>query len=175
MNVDGSAQGYAASAALQLGPPGKLADIQLKLQGSPERIHLQQLDVTQPAGLLSLAGRIDLQPALSWKLDALASHFDPGAFAAAWPGDLSFKLASSGQIHEAGPQGTFKLTELKGRLRNRELTGFANLDLLPRKVLAGTMDVRSGKSRLQVRGDSGEAMSVAAYMEIGRASCRERV
>lgn len=166
MTFDGSAQGYAANGTLQLGPQDKLADIQLKLQGSPDRIHLQQLHVTQPAGLLSLAGRVDLQPALSWKLDALARHFDPGAFAAAWTGDLSFKLASSGRIHEAGPQGTFTLTDLKGRLRNRELTGFANLELLPRKVLAGTMDVRSGNSRLQVRGDGGNAMNVVALIDV---------
>lgn len=166
VNVNGSAQNYAASGTLQLGPPGMLADIQLKMEGSPERIQLHQLDITQAAGLLSMTGLIKLQPALSWNVDALARRFDPGAFSAAWKGDLSFKLASNGQLHQSGPQGTFTLTDLKGRLRNRELTGFAALNLLPGTVLAGTMDVRAGNSRVQVRGDAGAAMNVVALIDI---------
>lgn len=166
LNFDGSAQSYAANGTLQLGPPGKPADIRLQVQGSPERIQLRQLDITQAAGRLSLAGLIDLQPALSWKIDALAHRFDPGAFAAAWKGDLSFKLASSGQMHESGPQGTFTLTDLHGRLRNRELTGSATLKLVPGTVFAGTVDIRSGNSRLQVRGDSGKAMNAVALFDV---------
>jgi translocation and assembly module TamB len=166
LDFDGSAQSYAASGALKLGPPGQLADIHLQLHGTPQRIQLEQLDVKQAAGEMSLAGLLDLQPQLSWKIDARARRFDPGAFAAAWKGDLSFAIASNGQVLESGPEGTFTLTDLKGRLRNRELSGSAHLNLLRGAVLAGTLDVRSGNGHLQIQGERGETMNAVATADI---------
>ena len=166
VNFSGSAQAYTATGTLRLGPPRRLADIQLELQGSPQRIQLQRLDIVQAAGELRTTGQVELQPAIAWQATVRARHFNPGEFLAEWPGDLNLDLASQGQMSDRGPQGNLQLTHLRGQLRKRPLRGEADLRISPDMVLAGTLDLRSGRSRIQVRGEQNEAMNAHATIEV---------
>lgn len=166
IEVGGSAQQYRATGAVRLGPPDRLADLELDVKGTPQRVQIEQLDIVQTPGRFALRGALDLQPRLAWSLRAQARRFDPGAFAVQWPGSLDFELRSQGTMQEDGPQGTFILSDLQGRLRHRALRGQADLTLSPGWVVAGTLDLTSGASRLQFRGEPGERMDATAIIQV---------
>jgi translocation and assembly module TamB len=166
LNVQGSAEAYTARGKLAVGPQDRVADIALDLQGTPQRVELKQFDVSQQAGRLETRGRIDLQPQLAWDMTAVAKDFDPGAFAAAWRGRLGFDLASQGKMLEKGPEATLKLTQLRGELRGRPLSGNADLSLAPPLIASGTVALNSGKSELRFRGRNGDSLDATVSMNV---------
>lgn len=154
LHFTGSAEQFASSARLAIGPPRKLVDISFDLQGTPAAIEIERLALQQKAGELSATGKLDLEPVRAWRLQAQAHDFDPGAIVAGWPGRLSFAFSSRGRLHEDGPAGDLQLQQLRGRLRGRELAGSADLAFTARPTLTGTLELRSGDSRIEVRGAS---------------------
>ncbi|HEY0180895.1 MAG TPA: translocation/assembly module TamB domain-containing protein [Dokdonella sp.] len=155
LDASGSAAAFHAEGALSIGPPGKLSDLALNVDGTPERIALKQLALKQANGGLDAQGTVTLKPAIGWQLSAKANRLDPGAFAAEWPGALDFDLATAGTMTERGPDATIKLDRLGGTLRRRPLSGHADLALKPGYVVDGTLDVASGNSRIDVTGRGG--------------------
>jgi translocation and assembly module TamB len=166
IDFDGSADVYQANGTLNIGPAERIANLELRIQGTPQRVQVEQFDIVQQPGRFALTGQVDLQPQIAWSIRAQARQFDPGAFAAAWPGSLNFDLTSDGSMLEAEPQGTLVVSNLKGRLRNRDLGGRVNLALSPGMVIAGDLDLTSGKSRLQLVGKRGEAMDAVATIDV---------
>ncbi|NCT67122.1 MAG: pathogenicity protein [Rhodanobacteraceae bacterium] len=155
LDLSGSAEAYRAHGALSLGPPGQLADLALDLDGTPRAITLKHFTLKQAGGGLDTHGTVTLQPALGWQLSAQATRLDPGAFVASWPGALDFDLASDGSLTDRGPEATLKLDRLGGSLRQRPLSGRADLTLKPGYVVDGTLTLASGKSRIDVTGRGG--------------------
>lgn len=155
LEVSGSAETFHAAGTLSIGPPGQLADIALNLDGTPDTIVLQQLALKQAKGGLDAHGTLTLKPVLGWQLTAKAQRLDPGAFAAAWPGAIDFDLASSGTLTDRGPDATVKLDRLGGSLRQRPLSGQADLTIKPDYIVDGTLGLVSGKSRVDVTGRGG--------------------
>lgn len=166
LRFEGSAEKYAAAGRLSLGPKDRIADIEVDLQGSPDLVALKQFDIVQKRGRLAMSGELGLKPALSWNVKAQATQFDPGAFAAAWSGRLNFGLASEGKLSDAGPRGTLALSDLKGRLRGRDLSGRADLVLTPQPVVAGTLSLRSGRSEVEFRGRRGDVMDATLDLNV---------
>jgi translocation and assembly module TamB len=163
---DGSAESYRANGRVRLGPPDRIADIELNVQGSPSAVNLQQFDIVQPDGRLAASGTVDLEPRIGWSLSASASSFDPGAFVTEWPGDLSFDLKTSGALEEEGPTASVLLSDLRGKLRGRAISGHADVELASNKNLSGEADLRSGASRLRLNAKPGDAMDAIARIEI---------
>jgi len=155
IDASGSAEKFHAEGALSIGPPGKLSDLALNLDGTPDTIALKQLALKQPKGGLDAQGTIKLEPAIGWQLTAKADKFDPGAFAAEWPGAIDFTLATDGTMTDEGPDATIRLDKLGGTLRKRPLSGNADLKLKPGYVVDGTLALASGKSRVDVTGRGG--------------------
>ena len=166
LDFEGSAQDYAASGAFKIGPAERIADIAVRLHGSPQQVQLEQLDIHQRAGQLAATGRIDLSPQLGWQITATARGFDPGAFAVEWPGDLNFDIASNGTLSDAAPAGRLRITNLQGRLRKRSLHGAADLSMTRERTLAGTLDVASGQSRVRIEGKGGGSMEALATIAV---------
>jgi translocation and assembly module TamB len=171
IDFTGSAESYRANGVMKVGPENRVANLELKLQGSPQAMELEQFDVVQTPGRLALTGRIDLQPTLGWTVKARARQFDPGAFAAAWKGRLDFNLDTDGVVRESTPEGRLVLTDLRGRLRNRDLRGSADLTLWPGMVITGDLDLMSGQSRIELNGErssnqAGEVMNAVATIEV---------
>lgn len=166
VDFDGSANSYRASGTMSIGPADRIANLELKVQGTPERVQVEQLDIVQTPGRFALNGTVDLQPQIAWSFRAEARQFDPGAFAVQWPGSLNFDLRTEGSMPQAGPQGTLLLNDLRGRLRNRDLRGRVNLALSPDMVIAGDLDLMSGRSRIQLVGERGEEMDAVATIDV---------
>ena len=166
LHFDGSADKYAATGRLSLGPKDRVAAIELDVQGSPDRVELKQFDIVQQPGRLAMTGEVGLKPVLSWNVKAQATQLDPGAFAAAWSGRLNFGLVSDGKLSEAGPRARFVLDDLKGRLRGRDLSGQGDLVLTPQRVVAGTLSLHSGQSDVEFRGKPGDAMDARLDLNV---------
>jgi translocation and assembly module TamB len=165
--LEGSLDAYRAQARFALGPPRRLADVRLAAAGTAAGIDLQQLEVRQAAGRLAVRGRIDFGAPLRWKVDADARDFDPGAFAAGWPGRLSFALASEGAARElADASASLQVRDLRGRLRGRAVAGVADLRLAPGTRLAGSADLRSGASRLRVDSTRGTRLDARLRADV---------
>jgi translocation and assembly module TamB len=163
---DGSTEAYRANGRLSLGPVERIANVELRVHGTPQRVQVEQFDIVQKPGRFALNGEIDLRPQIAWAMRAQARQFDPGAFAAAWRGSLNFDLATDGSMPEAGLQGTLLVSNLKGRLRNRDLGGRVNLALSPGMVIVGDLDLTSGQSRVQLAGKRGETMNAVATIDV---------
>lgn len=166
LDASGSAERFHAEGTLALGPPGQLSDIALRLDGTPEAITLHQLALKQAKGGLEAQGTIALQPAIGWDVTAKAQRFDPGAYAADWPGAIDFDLASKGHLTDDGPDATITLDRLGGTLRKRPVSGDAALRLAPGYIVDGTLDLVSGKSRVKVVGRGGNQTDAAITLAI---------
>ena len=152
LQLRGSSAHYTATGKLTLGPPGKPADITLALSGSAEQIALDSLHLVQAAGSLDAHGTITLQPELAWAIKAQGHQFNPGVFAADWPGALSFDLDTDGTLTEDGPQAHVVLRDLRGDLRGHALSGQSDLRVTPPLIVNGTARLASGDSYVDVRG-----------------------
>jgi translocation and assembly module TamB len=166
LDFSGSAQRYGAEGRVAIGPPERVADVALELEGEPDEIVLKRFDVVQPRGKLAATGSVQLKPRIAWRIEANARRFDPGAFAAAWRGDLSFDLASSGRFTEQGPEATLRLADLGGELRGRRVVGAADLKVSPALVPSGTLALKSGESELEFRGAPGESIDAHVSLDV---------
>lgn len=160
LNLNGSAQQYALAGALQLGPPGQPVDVTVALDGTDTAVALKQLRLQQQnagtnAGSLEASGDITLKPVLGWKLAAKADRLDPGAFARDWPGALNLSLATEGQKTDAGVTTSLKIDRLDGTLRQRPVSGKADLRIAPEFVVDGNLNLASGSSTVNVQGRGG--------------------
>ena len=101
LHAGGSAAKFSASGDFSLGPPGKLADISLALDGTQKSIDLHKFALKQPKGDLVVTGNVQLQPQVQWQLESTAHHFDPGAFAKEWPGSIDLALSTNGKVEKS--------------------------------------------------------------------------
>ncbi|MEO7916612.1 MAG: pathogenicity protein, partial [Dokdonella sp.] len=167
INAGGSADAFHADGALSVGPPGNLSDLVIKLSGTPKQVLLDTLALKQKDGGLDASGTITLQPQIGWDITAVASKLDPGAFAADWPGALNFKLATSGTLGDQGPTATVKLDDLGGTLRQRAVSGKADLTINPEFIVDGMLNLRSGGSTIGVVGRGGNQTDATVKLAIG--------
>lgn len=167
IEVSGVLESYTASGDLSIGPPGRLSDINLKLQGTQESITLQQLTVVQPLGRLAATGEIRISPDVGWRIKAEARRFDPGAILPPWKGELTFSLDTEGKLTDDGPHAELQLASLEGHLRGRPVAGTADLTLRPALQIAGTLQLRSGSSSIRLTGEQRARQSqVSAVFDI---------
>ncbi|MBN8736822.1 MAG: translocation/assembly module TamB domain-containing protein [Xanthomonadales bacterium] len=163
----GNAEQFALKGALAIGPPGRLANLDIDLAGTPQAIQLNTLKLVQKDGGLDARGSIGLQPRVSWKLDAVARKLDPGAFLAGWDGALDFTLASEGQLTPQGPVATLKLDKAAGTLRGRSVAGSkADLRTAPDNLFAGSLLLVAGQSRIQAQGSGGKRTDATIELDI---------
>ena len=162
----GNADQFDARGEFVLGPPKQPADIAFELDGSPKAIRLRKLALRQPRGGLEAHGEIALQPQVGWNVEASAHKLDPGAFAAAWPGAIDFHLSTKGQMEKTGPRGHLLLDSLGGTLRQRALSGNADIEFALPLALNGSLELKSGNSSIGVRGKSDTQTAVDVTLAI---------
>jgi translocation and assembly module TamB len=166
IDASGNAQRFGAKGDLSIGPRGKPARIGIELDGTPQAIALRRLELKQPNGGLTASGEVALKPQLGWKLDAKANRLDPGAFAAQWPGALSFDLSTNGTLEKDGAHGKLKLDRLSGTLRQRSVSGSGDIAFAPPLSIDGRLDVASGDSRVAVRGKGGHETDATVEFDV---------
>ena len=171
IDANGNSQKFAATGKLGIGPPKQIADIVFKLTGTPDKITLAQLDIAQPQtaksrGALHATGDVLLKPKLGWDIKATAQGLDPGAFAKDWPGAIDFAISTNGTMEKDGAAGKLKLERLAGTLRQRKLSGDADIAFAPPLKIDGKLDVASGQSRVALVGKSGTQTDVQVTLAI---------
>jgi translocation and assembly module TamB len=167
INITGSTARFALSGDLALGPPDRLADLQIDLAGTPRAIELHALTLTQKSGRLQASGRIGLEPRTTWQLSATARRFDPGALLAGWNGALDFTLASRGTLTPQGPDATLKLERVAGSLRGRSVAGTtADFKVTPTNLLDGSLTLVAGRSRVHASGRPGRRTRATLTLDV---------
>ena len=166
LHASGSAAKFDAAGDFALGPPGKLANISIALDGTQQAIELHRLDLKQPQGDLAVSGNVTLQPQIMWNLQSTAKRFDPGAFAKEWPGSIDLALSTNGKVEKDGPAGTLKIENLSGTLRQRPLSGQADLTFASPLTVNGTLDLKSGNSSIGLKGKTAEQTDLTATLSI---------
>jgi len=167
VKLSGTAEQFAVKGALALGPPDRMSNMQVDLAGTPQQIDLHALKILQKQGGLDMSGTIGLQKPVSWKLDAIAKRFDPGAILAGWNGALDFTLASDGKLTPQGPVATLKLDKVAGTLRQRSITGSkADLTITPGNLLQGSLLLVTGNSHVRAVGKHGARTDANVTLDI---------
>lgn len=172
LRFEGTPDQYVARGELDVGPPGDPTHAVLDISGTDARAELRTVELRQRAGRLALKGSVEFQP-VAWNLDAEAREFDPGALLAGWPGRLNLSLSSHGELADAGPRGHLDIARLDGTLRGRPISGGGQLDFAAPDTLSGDVNVRSGRSRLALRGRAHSEGGVDANVELAVASLND--
>ncbi|MEP6484065.1 MAG: translocation/assembly module TamB domain-containing protein [Rudaea sp.] len=166
LHASGSAEKFGATGDFALGPPGKLANISIALDGTQQAIELHRLELKQAQGGLDVTGNVQLQPQIAWTLQSTAKHFDPGAFAKEWPGSIDLALSTNGKVEKNATAGTLKIDKISGTLRQRQLSGQADLSFAWPLAVDGTLDLKSGNSSIGIKGKTAEQTDIAATLSI---------
>lgn len=161
-----AAQGYAVNGLARLARGEKYANLSLRVDGSKQRLRIQELELTQLPGALSVTGNIELEKPLRWTLAARARAFDPSSFFAALPGALDFDLDTRGDWPDKGPRAEFKLQHLQGKLRARTISGSGDVKLGPDFRPSGRVQLKSGGAALDVVADSAAKPRVDATLVV---------
>ncbi|TAL98573.1 MAG: pathogenicity protein, partial [Rhodanobacter sp.] len=167
LKANGNADQYHAEGNLGIGPPGKLAQLALNLDGTARQIILHTLVLKQAHGSVQAKGTLTLQPTLAWQAEASADKFDPGQLFAGWNGTLDFDIASHGSLPKNGPDATLEIRKLSGTLRQRPVRGNGKLHLSPDQVLDGTLELASGGSTVQLVARPGTRNNAELQVAIG--------
>jgi translocation and assembly module TamB len=165
-NVSGTLLQFESRSDLTLWQGRRPTRLQANVRRNASDFLLDQLRITQTAGRLDATGRIATSGDVSWDIQARAQDFDPGALAAEWPGRVEFDLKSRGRLDGKLPVGTFDLTGLQGRLRDRTVSGEAQLQIERGLKLSGSAVLQSGGSTLRVNGARSDGLAVQAQFDI---------
>lgn len=174
LSFDGTPDKYTANGKFDLGPPGDPTHVLLALAGTDLGAQIRQLELRQRAGELHVTGTVEFEP-VAWELSAKAHDFNPGAFLANWNGSVNLDLATRGQMSEAGPGGTLRIASLSGVLRGRPISGGGNLELIAPSRLSGDLRLKSGRSQIEVRGQSAGENQIDARVALVIASLNDWV
>ncbi|GAA5001714.1 translocation/assembly module TamB [Pseudoluteimonas lycopersici] len=138
------------------------ADIRLDGIGDRDGVRIRALQATMPQGRLDATGTLAWAPNLAWKADATLAGFDPGYFAPDWPGAISGKLQSNGQVRDSGSLlAHVDARQLGGTLRKRALSGRGTFDI-DGDNYSGDVALALGASRVDARGRIASTMQVDA-------------
>lgn len=167
--VDGRPSDYHADLDARLGGVVPAGQWRVSGQGSTEAFIIETLRAETLEGALNASGRIAWAPEPSWSLDIDGQGLDPSGLDPAWPGSLSFLLATEGRLTPDGPEAEVNLSELAGRLRGRELAGDANIRVAGPDRVEGALNLSSGPSRISARGRYGADTDLDISLDVADA------
>ena len=101
--------------------------------------------------------------------------FNPGRLAGRLARQLDLTSLTRGVLAEAGPRGNVSIDDaLADTLRGRPIAGGGDLDFAAPRTLSGDLQLRSGKSRVAVRGNAWQ-QGIDAKVELAVASLNDWV
>ena len=162
LTIDGRADAYTAKGSLMLGPADAQASIDVDIAGTAESVALNTIRLVQPSGGLEASGTLTLQPAFAWQIDATARKLDP-ARSSGWP-CCRFQLNTTAA--DADVRSRLQLDKVGGRLRDKPLSGSADLRMRPGYLVDGALELQSGGSRLAIEGSSGTRTDARVRIDV---------
>ena len=164
LRLRGRWRDWTLAGAATLHRAGKQASVTLAGRGSDHGLVLERVLARTPDGSLRGAGEVHWQPPLGASLQARLTGFDPGYFLPDYPGALSGDFDAKAQ--RDGPdrwQGELHLAQLRGRLRQRPVSGRADLHFAD-GTGAGALSLRIGSSQIEAAGSYGDTLDLHAQL-----------
>jgi translocation and assembly module TamB len=165
----GTSKAWTAQGKATLAREGQQAQLDFDAHGDAHRAHVDHLLARMQDGSLDASGEIAWSPALAYDFQAKLAGFDPGYFAPDWPGAIDGRAdIEGGQARDGGFDTHVALNELGGRLRDRPLSGHADLhihDAADERAPAsyqGEVALRLGDSVVEAKGQVAQSLSVDA-------------
>jgi hypothetical protein len=110
-------------------------------------------------GNVSGEAEFNLESGLHWKSKLAINHINPSTVnlkqLSAWPGDVSFKLVSRGNITKDNIKAQIKIKEAGGLLREKQFSAFADFNISNNYYLVNKMQVVLGDSKINGSGSIG--------------------
>lgn len=164
LSVQGLPDDWRATLDATLLRDGEQATLRATGQGDTTGVALDELAMRTPGGRLAGQGRVDWQPVLAIKLDARLDELDPAYLLPDYPGAISGGLRVDLRQDEAGWIGDLALTDLRGTLRGRPVSGQGTL------AWQGEADQLSaalslGESRIRAEGRVGATLALDVSLQ----------
>ncbi len=134
--------------------------------GDMRRLHLDELIGDTLNGQLNLSGDILWDPKVGWRLHTRIDDIDPGVQFAEWPGQLSLRVETDGEVLADGVRANVKLDSFDGRLRGLPVAGQGVIDIAPGHYRFDGLKLRSGDARLEADGSLGGASALKWSLDI---------
>ncbi|WP_374609075.1 translocation/assembly module TamB domain-containing protein [Thermomonas sp.] len=163
--VAGKPQAWALKGQARLQRGNERATVDVTGTGNRDGMRVDALRATMPQGRLDAVGNVAWSPLVKWQADATLAGFDPGYFAPDWPGAINGRLASTGELRDAG-KGLLAHVDagkLGGQLRKRALSGRATVDI-DGDAYRGDVAIGLGNSRIDAKGSIASTMQVDANL-----------
>ncbi len=156
LTVSGKPDDYQLALSAKVGgkqiPAG---DWQGSGHGDMRRLHLDKLTGDTLDGRLNLSGDVVWEPKVSWRMDTRIDNINPGVQFAEWPGQLSLRAESQGELLADGVSAKVNLKQFDGRLRGLPVAGRGLIDIGPGHYRFDGLKLRSGSARLEADGTLG--------------------
>lgn len=163
VTVTGKPESWALEGGIAFATPElPQGTFRLRGEGSREEAALQLLDSQVLGG--SVAGRVEYnwQEGGRWAAALAAEGIDTGAVALQWPGRISGRFTTRGQLEPRRVE--VDIAHLAGTLRGRPVSGSGGLRYADGNLSVQQLELASGESRLQadgsLRADTGLAFSL---------------
>ncbi len=126
----GSTKQWAAVGTAALARHAQLARLEFDACGNGDGVRVQRLHASMPSGRLDATGNVAWSPVTHFSFEAQLAGFDPGYFAAGWPGAINGRASVDGaRRDDRGFDARVVLTKLGGQLRARALAGDADITI----------------------------------------------
>lgn len=141
------------------------SELSVEIQGDGDGINIDTLHLAQGRSELSAKGRLAWNPSLSWQGEVNGSHLDPSLFLAAWPGDFTGRLTTSGQLGPHGLDASLHLPTLQGTLRGFPVAGNGELHVRGDRLEIPQLLIKSGTSSLRIQGKAAESVDLSLQLD----------
>ena len=139
--------------------------MQARGSGSTESVDLSLLRLTVGKAVLEAAGPLTWAPKPAGSLKGRIAHFDPGLFAAEWPGDINGEFEINGDPAPGQlPAVRFKLGLHDSKLRNYPLKLDGEGQYVDEVLQIARLDVQSGGSQLSASGRASAPYDIQAQL-----------
>lgn len=130
-------------------------------RGSSNQMQLGSLDIKALDGELKGTAKLAWRPAIDVNLDLKGQNLNPGVLFSKWPG----KLMPVIQVQATNKNGTWlfqtRQTRIKGTLRGYPINLTAQASLENKKLELSALQLKSGKSLLELNGTVDEQFNLA--------------
>ena len=134
------------------------------LTATPASADITELVLALAGGSIRAAGSVAWSPNVRWALSVQAEDVDPAGVtpaAADFPGRVSLRASSRGEVSSDGIAATARIDTLEGIVRERALRARAVGRIKGRNVHIDELALAFGRNELRASGDVGDTLSVA--------------
>lgn len=165
ISVSGTPEAYRYALDAQLAAEGQQGVARASGTGGLEHVVLETLRLAVAKSEIDGRARIEWAPALVADADLRVKNLDPGLIAPAWPGRLNGAIQLRTVLRDQQPQVQFDLALKDSRLRNYLLALDARGEASGGTVLLHALNLRSGGTRVQARGQVTPPFDITATLD----------